>query len=70
MKDEMGFLIRLTHLESVWFPIFPLTIRGWAAFLTGVLHPSSHTPNSILVQQTSMGPTGSPASGAFLVENV
>ena len=41
MRDEMGILIRLTGLVSVWYPIFPL--KGWATFLTGVLHFSHQT---------------------------
>ena len=55
MKDEVGALIGLT-----WYPISPL--KGWAAFLIGVLHSSSQTPDNISLRQISMGPTGFPPS--------
>jgi hypothetical protein len=45
MRDEVGVLIGLTYLVSN----FPLS-KGWTAFLTGVLHSSSHRPNSISLQ--------------------
>jgi CDP-diglyceride synthetase len=53
MRDEVGVLIGLTY-----FGIQISPSKGWAAFLTGVLHSSSHRLNSISVQQTLMGPTG------------
>jgi hypothetical protein len=65
MRDEVGVLIGLIYSVSN----FPL-LEGWGAFLTGVLHSSSHTPNSMSLQQISMGPTGFPDSWAFLVENI
>jgi hypothetical protein len=62
MRDEVGILIGLIYSVSN----FPL-LKGWAAFLTGVLHSSSHTPNSISLQQISMGPTSFLDSWAFLL---
>jgi hypothetical protein len=67
MRDEMGILIRLTDLVSVWYPNFPLkrmdNVSDWRPA------PFSYPPNSVSSQQTSIGPTGSIASGTFLVEN-
>jgi hypothetical protein len=37
MRDEVGVLIGRAYLVSN----FPLS-KGWAAFLTGILHSSSH----------------------------
>jgi hypothetical protein len=42
MRDKLGVLIGQVSN-------FPLS-KGWAAFLTGVLYSSSHTPNSISLQ--------------------
>jgi hypothetical protein len=40
MRIEVGVLIGLTYLVSNFPPL-----EGWAAFLTGLLHSSSNTPN-------------------------
>jgi hypothetical protein len=65
MRDEASVLFGLTHF-GIQLPL----LKGWAGFLTGVLHSSSYRPNSMSLQHISMGPTCFLASWAFLVESI
>jgi hypothetical protein len=63
MRDEVGVLIGLSDVPGIQISLS--TSKGWATFLTRVLHSSSYRPvrpNSISLQQIPMGPTGFPAS--------